>query len=105
MIGAYDPVGIGLIAGLARPGGNVTGLSFGVGMETVSKGLELLKETVPKVRRVAILSNPANPAHALAIREVEVAARSAGADGLVFESMGLDEQEAYYQQAKKGLKR
>ena len=91
MIGAYDPVGIGLIAGLARPGGNVTGLSFGVGMETVSKGLELLKETVPKVRRVAILSNPANPAQPLAMREVNVAARSFGVQLQLLEARGPNE--------------
>ena len=73
-----DPVGLGLVASLARPGGNVTGLSFGVGADTVGKGLELLKETVPKVRRVAVLSNPANPSQALAIKNVSVAARAVG---------------------------
>ncbi|MEK7362971.1 MAG: ABC transporter substrate-binding protein [candidate division NC10 bacterium] len=91
MIGAYDPVGIGLVAGLARPGGNVTGLSFGVGMEIVGKGLELLKETVPKVRRVAILSNPANPAQSLAMREVNVAARSLGVQLQLLEARGPNE--------------
>jgi putative ABC transport system substrate-binding protein len=75
-----DPIGLGLIASLARPGGNVTGVSFAVGMETPVKGLELLRETVPKVRRVAVLSNPANPAHARATREVKVAARSLGVE-------------------------
>jgi putative ABC transport system substrate-binding protein len=78
MIGTGDPIGLKLIASLARPGGNVTGLSFSVGSETTSKGLELLKETVPTVRRVAIISNPANPAHALTIRDLKVAARSLG---------------------------
>ena len=73
-----DPVGLGLIASLARPGGNVTGTSFSVGMDTVGKQLELLKETVPKVRRVAVLSNPANPAHALALSIVKIAAQSLG---------------------------
>ena len=48
-----DPGGLGLIASLARPGGNVTGLSYSVGVETFGKGLELLKETIPKVRRIA----------------------------------------------------
>ena len=91
MINVGDPVGLGLIASLARPGGNVTGLSFGVGMETVSKGLELLKETVPKVRRVAILSNPANPSHPLAIREVKVAARSLGLQLQLLEARGPNE--------------
>jgi putative tryptophan/tyrosine transport system substrate-binding protein len=78
MWGVGDPVGLGLIASLARPGGNVTGLSFSVGMDTFGKGLELLKEAVPRIRRVAILSNPANPAHALAISNVKAAAPSLG---------------------------
>ncbi len=63
---------------LARPGGNVTGLSFSVGMDIFGKGLELLREVVPKFRRVAILSNPANPSHALAITNVKAAAGSLG---------------------------
>ncbi|MFZ1058456.1 MAG: ABC transporter substrate-binding protein [Candidatus Rokuibacteriota bacterium] len=91
VIGVRDPVGIGLIASLARPGGNITGLSFSVGMEILSKGLELLKETVPKVRRVAILSNPGNPAHPLAIREVNVAARSLGVQLQLLEPRGPNE--------------
>ena len=73
-----DPVGLGLIASLARPGGNVTGVSFTVGTETYGKWLDLLKEIVPKARRVAVLSNPANPSHAGAITEAKVAARSLG---------------------------
>lgn len=44
MINAGDPVGAGLVASLARPGGNVTGIAYGVGMDTIGKGLELLKE-------------------------------------------------------------
>jgi putative ABC transport system substrate-binding protein len=78
MIAVRDPVGIGLIASLARPGGNLTGLSGYAGLESIAKQLELLKETVPKMRSVAILSNPANAYHQLAIREVNVAARSLG---------------------------
>src|SRR5262245_24398224 len=78
MVGVTDPVGVGLIASLARPGANVTGLAFSVGVETYAKGLELFKEIVPKVRRVATLSNPANPAHALAIIDLKVAAQSLG---------------------------
>ena len=57
--GVGDPVELGLIASLARPGGNVTGLSFSVGMDIFGKGLELLREAVPTFRRVAILLNPA----------------------------------------------
>ena len=56
-----DVVGLGLVASLARPGGNVTGLSYDVGLQSSVKGLELLKETVPGVRRVAVLASPAAP--------------------------------------------
>jgi putative tryptophan/tyrosine transport system substrate-binding protein len=76
MIAVRDPIGIGLIESLARPGGNVTGVSGYAGLEIVAKQLELLKETVPKIRRVAILSNPTNAYHQLAIREVNSQARS-----------------------------
>jgi putative ABC transport system substrate-binding protein len=78
MATSADPVGQRLVASLARPGGNVTGLSFSVGLEVVGKELELLKETVPTVRRVAVLSNPANPGHALAIKNVQSRARALG---------------------------
>jgi putative ABC transport system substrate-binding protein len=76
MIAAGDPVGAGLITSLARPGGNVTGSSFSVGMETFGKELELLKEVMPGVRRVAVLSNPATPNQRLAISNIESAAQS-----------------------------
>ncbi len=88
MISVGEPVGLGLIASLARPGGNITGLSYNVGPELFGKGLELLKETVPKVRRVAILSNPANPAQPLFIRDVNVAARSLGVQLQLLEARG-----------------
>jgi putative ABC transport system substrate-binding protein len=77
MIGVGYPVELGLVASLARPGGNVTGLSFNAGME-IGKGMELLKESVPKVRRVAVLSNPANPGHAPAGSIVKASAQSLG---------------------------
>ena len=72
-----DPVGSGFVAGLARPGGNVTGLGgLGPGMHT--KQLELLREVVPKASRIAMLHNPAFSLHALYRAEVEPAARSLG---------------------------
>jgi putative ABC transport system substrate-binding protein len=91
MIAVRDPVGIGLIASLARPGGNVTGVSGYAGLEIVAKQLELLKETVPKISRVAILSNPTNAYHQLAIREVNVAARSLGVQLQLLEARGPNE--------------
>ena len=91
MIAVRDPVGTGFIASLARPGGNVTGVSGTAGLEWVAKQLELLKETVPKIRRVAILSNPANAYHQLAIKEVNVAARSLGMQLQLLEARGPTE--------------
>ena len=90
MRGAGNPDELGLVASLAHPGGNVTGLSYSVGMETVGKGLEFLKEAVPKVRRVAILSNPANPSHARAVENVKGAARSLGLELQLVEARGPD---------------
>lgn len=91
MVSVGDPVGLGLIASLARPGGNVTGQAFSVGTEIFGKQLELLKEVVPTVRRVAILSNPANPSHALAISNVKAAARSLGVELQLLEVRDPDE--------------
>src|SRR5262245_38194100 len=69
-----DPVTGGLVASLARPGGNITGLSI-VAVELSGKRLELLKETVPNVTRVAFLWNSANPAQAPQWREAQAAAQ------------------------------
>ena len=76
MIGAGDPVSSGFVASLARPGGNVTGLAFsGGGMGILAKQLELLMEAVPKITRVAILSNPTNPNHPRWTKELMDAGR------------------------------
>ncbi len=91
MIAVRDPVGTGLIASLARPGGNVTGVSGYAGLESVAKQLEMLKEIVPKIRRVAILSNPTNAYHQLAIKEVNVAARTLGVQLQLLEARGPNE--------------
>ena len=74
---AIDPVGTGLIASLAHPGGNITGGAILTG-EMAAKRLELLKEVVPTVSRTAVLWNRANPANALAWRATQVAARALG---------------------------
>jgi putative ABC transport system substrate-binding protein len=72
-----DPVGIGLVASLARPGGNVTGLST-MAPDMVGKQLQLLKEVVPKVSRVALLWNPDNSGSPPQLREAKDAARALG---------------------------
>ena len=72
-----DPVGSGLVASLARPGGNVTGISM-MGPDLAGKQLQLLKEVVPKVSLVALLTNPANPSSAHFLREAEAGARALG---------------------------
>ena len=72
-----DPVGSGLVAGLARPGGNVTGLSI-QGTDTVGKRVELLREVIPSLRRLAIMANVGNSAVVLEMREAQAAARTLG---------------------------
>ena len=83
-----DPVGLGFIASLARPGGNVTGVSYSVGTDIFGKDLELLKEAVPKVRRVAVLSNPDGPSQPLTIRNIKGAAQSLGLQLQLLEARG-----------------
>jgi putative ABC transport system substrate-binding protein len=74
---AIDPVGAGLVVSLARPGGNLTGLSS-LAPELSGKRLELLQEVVAGLTRVAVLWNTANPVHALAWHETQAAARALG---------------------------
>src|SRR2546422_7605806 len=64
-----DPVANGLVKSLARPGGDVTGLSF-VGTELAGKQVELLKEAVPGLARITVLANPNNPSHQPPTKEI-----------------------------------
>jgi putative ABC transport system substrate-binding protein len=74
-----EPVAVGLVASLARPGGNVTGVTYGVDTDIFGKQLELLKEAIPKIRRVAVLWNPGNsPTAPLMMNSAKTAARSLG---------------------------
>ena len=82
--GAADPVGTGLVASLARPGGNVTGLSS-ENTDLASKRLELLREIVPSLRRVAIMANISNPASVLDMNEAKSAAHALGLDVIALE--------------------
>ena len=79
-----DPVGMGLVASLARPGGNVTGLAFQAA-DLAGKRLALLREVVPGLRRLAIMANVEYPNAASEMREVQIAARTLGIDAATFE--------------------
>ena len=90
MTSVADPVGIGLVASLAHPGGNVTGLSdFNAGV--VAKRLELLKEVVPSASRIAVLLNPANPTNLLQLKLTQAAAPALGVTFLSLEAKGPDD--------------
>jgi putative ABC transport system substrate-binding protein len=89
MVGIGDPVGSGLVASLARPGGNITGLSV-LRPELIEKQLEILKDLLPTVSRVAVLYNPANPATTLQVRAAEVAAQAVGVQLYLQEARGPD---------------
>src|SRR5947207_764968 len=81
---AGDPVDTGLVASLARPGGNVTGLSIQQ-TDLAAKRLELLREVVPGLRRLAILANVGSPAVVLDMREVQATARTLGIEVITLE--------------------
>jgi len=77
LTGPADPVAAGLVASLARPGGNVTGPTL-ISDQLMGKGLELLRQVVPNVTRVAVLWNPTNPGNTHQLRGVEAAAAASG---------------------------
>jgi putative ABC transport system substrate-binding protein len=98
---AADPVGLGLVASLARPGGNVTGLSYFV--EAISaKRLQLLGELVPGLARVAVLRNPMVENHATFFQETESAARTLGMALQPLDVRGPEDFEAAFAAAKQG---
>jgi putative tryptophan/tyrosine transport system substrate-binding protein len=72
-----DPVGIGHVASLARPGGNITGVSMAL-TEIAAKGLEILKEAVPHATRIGVLWNPTTPSHPYVLKAVEAVGASLG---------------------------
>jgi putative ABC transport system substrate-binding protein len=79
-----DPVGAGLIASLAQPGGNVTGLSLQI-TDSATKRIELLRELLPGLRRLAVMLHVGNPAGALEMGEVQAAARKLGVEVITLE--------------------
>jgi len=96
-----DPVGSGFVASLARPGGNITGLSS-LAQELSGKRLELLKEIVPKLARVAILGSSAIPGNAQALRETELAARAFGVQTQYLDIRDVKDIETAFRAVSKG---
>jgi putative ABC transport system substrate-binding protein len=92
MTGGGDPVGTGLVASLARPGGNITGVSL-LGQEITPKALSLLHEVVPQAKRIDLLGNAANPGNAFFAKVFSDAARSLGIEGRLLAVRSVDELE------------
>jgi putative tryptophan/tyrosine transport system substrate-binding protein len=91
MIAVGDPVGTGLIASLAHPGGNLTGLTS-ISPELDGKRLELLREVLPKISRVAVFWNPTSPLQVVSERETQAAAQAMGIKVL---SLGVQAEEQF----------
>ena len=90
MTAAGDPLGTGLVTSLARPGGNVTGMSF-MAPDLGGKRLELFKEVLPRFTRLAILWNTANPYSAIVFKETQAAGRTLGIEVQSLEVRGPDD--------------
>jgi putative ABC transport system substrate-binding protein len=97
----YDPVGSGAVASLARPGGNITGLSA-LYPEMSGKRLELLKEIVPRLSRVAVLGSSTQPGNAQALREMELTALELGVQLQYLEVRASKDIETAFRAATKG---
>jgi putative ABC transport system substrate-binding protein len=96
-----DPVGSGFVASLARPGGNITGLSA-LSPELSGKRLELLKEIIPRLSRVAVLGTSTQPGNAQALREVELAAGAFGVKLQYLDVLDPKDVETAFRAASKG---
>jgi ABC-type uncharacterized transport system substrate-binding protein len=92
---AGDPIGVGLVASLARPGGNITGLS-NMGAETAGKSVELFRDMLPSLRRVAVLANPVDSFTKSILEQVQLAGRTADIEIAPAMVRGLDEVEAAF---------
>ena len=95
MIAVGDPVGNGIVPSLARPGGNITGLSS-IAPELEGKRLELLREIIPNLSHVALFLNPTNPFHVTSMKQARPAAEKLGIKLLVLEVKKTDELEAAF---------
>jgi putative ABC transport system substrate-binding protein len=99
-VGGFDPVALGLVDSLARPGGNITGFTS-IASVLTGKRLELLKETVPKLSRVAVLWDPQNPGSAQQWKESQLPARELGLQLHSIEVSSADKFEGAFKEATK----
>ena len=95
-----DPVSLGLVDSLARPGGNITGFTT-IGEVLTGKRLELLKETIPKLSRVAVLWDPQNPGSAQEWKESQLPAKELGLQLHSMEVSSADKFESAFKEAAK----
>jgi putative ABC transport system substrate-binding protein len=96
MVHTPDPVELGLVASLARPGGNITGMTS-LSVDLTIKQLELLKEAVPRASRIAVLWNPDNPWHPVAVKGLRAGGQSLGMRLQILEVRSPDEFESAFQ--------
>ena len=101
MMQVGDPIGSGFVASLARPGGNITGLSS-LAPELSGKRLELLKEIIPKLSRLAVFGTSTSPDNAQMLREVELAAKAFGVKLQYLDVLGPKDIETTFRAAVKG---
>lgn len=102
IVGVADPVGLGLAASLAHPGGNLTGVTTFVPGQFVAKGMQLLHEMVPSAERIAVLVNPSNEMHRLVRKEASQAALALGVQLQLHPARTADEIEPALQAAVAG---
>ena len=101
MVNTPDPVELGLVASLARPGGNITGMTS-LSVDMSLKQLELLKEAVPRASRIAVMWNPDNPWHPVTVKGLQGRGRSLGVQLQFLPVRGPDEFDRTYQEAVAG---
>jgi putative tryptophan/tyrosine transport system substrate-binding protein len=90
MVASNDPVSDGFVASLGRPGRNITGLIFDPGPQVAGKQVQLLVQAIPRLSRVAVMGNPANPTHPKMVEAVRTGARSSGLQMEFFEARTFD---------------
>jgi putative ABC transport system substrate-binding protein len=100
MAAAADPIATGLISSLARPGGNITGLSA-TATELYAKALELIREVLPSARRVGVLANPADPFSNPFVEQIQDAGRAMGITIQTFRVRGVEEFDAAFRAMSK----